>query len=133
MKAFPPSKLTVTLFPFKVGTSPAVRSVDNTVPETTWYSKICASSPVGSSSNSVTTDPNAAKAASVGANTVKGPAPERSSSNSAAITAASSVLWSGLFTITSTTVSACRLPKNRKENERNVNMNFFITKVLFSF
>ena len=92
MKTFPPSKLTLTSLPLSVGTDPSVRSVDKTDPETTWYSKISASSPVGSSKSSSTNVPSAANAASVGANTVNGPAPERSSSNSAAITAASNVL-----------------------------------------
>ena len=51
-----------------------------------------ANAPVGSNNRSSTTVPSAAKAASVGANNVNGPSPERSSANSAAITAASSVL-----------------------------------------
>ena len=92
MNTLPPSKETVTSSPFSVVTSPAVRSVDNTFAPTTWYNKMSASAPVGSSSNSSTTAPKAAKAASVGANTVNGPAPDKSSSNSAAITAASNTL-----------------------------------------
>ena len=92
INTLPPSKETVTSSPFRVVTSPAVRSVDNTLAPTTWYNKISASAPVGSSSNSSTTAPKAAKAASVGAKTVKGPAPERSSASSAAITAASNTL-----------------------------------------
>ena len=47
---------------------------------------------------------NNANAASVGANTVKGPSPLKVSAKPAAITAASNVVWSGEPTITSTTV-----------------------------
>ena len=46
----------------------------------------------------------AAKAASVGAKTVKGPSPLKSSARPAAMTAVSRVVWSGLFTMMSTTV-----------------------------
>jgi hypothetical protein len=54
-----------------------------------------ARAPVGSASKLATVPSgNSANAASVGANTVKGPSPERSSASSAAITAASSVVWS---------------------------------------
>ncbi len=42
-------------------------------------------------------------AASVGAKTVNGPSPLKSSANSAAITAVSKIVWSGLPTIISTT------------------------------
>ena len=52
-----------------------------------------ARSPVGSNKSASTVPAGSmSKAASVGAKTVNGPAPERSSSNSAAITAASKVL-----------------------------------------
>ena len=65
-----------------------------------------ANSPVGSSKSASTTPAgNAANASSVGANTVNGPAPERSSANSAAITAASNVVCTGLSTMMSTTVA----------------------------
>ena len=89
MNTLPPSKLTVTSLPFNVVTSPAVRSVESTSPETTWYNKMSARAPVGSNSRSSTTVPSAANAASVGANSVKGPAAVKSSANSAATTAAS--------------------------------------------
>ena len=127
IRTLPPSKDTVMSSPFSVVTVPAVKSVDNTFAPTTWYNKISASAPVGSSSNSSTTEPNAAKAASVGANTVNGPAPDKSSSSSAAITAASNVLWSSELTMTSTTVLACAETANNKPRDKNVNKSFFIS------
>ena len=48
--------------------------------------------------------PKAAKASSVGANTVNGPSPESAPTRPASITAVSNVLWSSEFTIISTTV-----------------------------
>ena len=61
--------------------------------------------PVGSNnSSSIKPSGKASKAASVGANTVNGPSPLKSSASSAAITAASKVLWLSEPTIISTTV-----------------------------
>ena len=85
---------------------PFERSVDITLPPTAWYRRICVRSPEGSWRR-VSTVPvgSAAKAASVGANTVKGPSPESASASPAAITAASSVLCTSLLTTMSTTVA----------------------------
>ena len=86
--------LTVTSGPKRVEIiCPSERSVDKAAAPTTWYRRMLANSPVGSSKSASTTPAgNAANASSVGANTVNGPAPERSSANSAAITAASKVV-----------------------------------------
>ena len=103
-----PSSLivTVTLFPFNVGTIiPSDKSVLRAVPAATWYNKISVSAPDGSSSNDSTVPSgNAANAASVGANNVNGPSPARVSAKSAAITAASRVSCTGLFTTISVIV-----------------------------
>ncbi len=105
---FPPVMVTVTSCPNNVSSiCPSERSVDIAAPDTTWYNNTSASAPVGSASKASSTPiGKLLKAASVGANTVKGPAAERSSSNSAAITAVSKVVWSGLSTMMSTTVCA---------------------------
>jgi len=77
------------LFKSVVIDCPSDRSLDITFPLATWYRRICARSPVGSASKASTVPGgSASKAALVGANTVKGPVPERSSSSPAAITAA---------------------------------------------
>src|SRR5512133_2555388 len=60
---------------------------------------------ISAKSASIVPSGSAAKAASVGANTVNGPSPCKVSTNPAATTAASKVLWSGLSTIISTTVA----------------------------
>ena len=56
---------------------PSVKSVDKTCPDTTWYVRISTSVAFSSSvSKDARSIPAAVKAASVGANTVKGPSPD---------------------------------------------------------
>ena len=81
------------------------KSVESTLPEWTWWVRIVVKSPVGSSNNwAISPSGNNANAASVGAKTVNGPSPFNVSTNPAATTAASSVVWFSEFTTTSTTV-----------------------------
>ena len=101
-------RLITTSSPLKVvADMPSTKSVLMTFPLTTWYNKMEAKSGFASKSSAVISKAvnKVVNAASVGANTVKGPAPLKSSSNSAAITAVSKTVWFGLSMMISATVA----------------------------
>ncbi len=99
---------------------PSERSPAITLPLATWYWRMEVRFPEGSASSaSIVSWPSAANASSVGANTVKGPVPDKAVSNPAANTAASRVLWSSLPTIMSTTVLVCAFTETTANNAMN--------------
>ena len=101
----PPMMETVTFAPLRVVISwPSESDVLRASPPTTWYVRMALSNSASARTASIVPAGRAAKAASVGAKTVNGPWALKSSARPAATTAASSVVWSGLFTMMSTTV-----------------------------
>jgi len=108
----PSSRLISTSAPLTVATGPLVRSPLSTLPETTWYVKILVRAGMSSRRPSTVPSGRSAKASSVGANTVKGPSPERVSTKSAAITAATKVPNDPLPMATSTIV-----PKSQADSD----------------
>ena len=94
--------VTVTSVPSKVVTIwPLTNIPDITLSPTTWCSKIFVNN--GKSFKSATTVPwgKALNAASVGANSVNGPTPDKVPSNEQASTAVFKVVWSVEFETTS--------------------------------
>ncbi len=100
-----PSYENVKVSPWSVvSTNPSDKSAEVYAPGTTWYVSTFVKSPLFSGSRRVSTVPsgNASKAEFVGANTVNGPSHLSASTRSAAVTAATSVVWSAEFTALST-------------------------------
>ena len=86
----------VRLSPFAAATVvvPSAKSVDITVPGTTWYSRISASAAISSSVLKLLKSiPAAANASSVGANTVYSSSPDNVSTRPAAPSAATNDVW----------------------------------------
>ena len=92
---------------------PSDKSVLIVTPDTTWFSSICVSIPIGSASNvSITSAGIKLNASSVGAKTVNGPSDASVSSNPAATIAVSSVLCASELSIMSNTVLVSSLGIN---------------------
>ena len=91
--------------PFKVGTIIwSIKSASKTFPPWTWRVKMDVNVSMSAKTAASVAESMAAKASSVGANTVKGPSPLKVPARSAAKTASSNVSWSSLSTMMSTTV-----------------------------
>ena len=92
-----PEIVTITL-PFKVGTTRLFDNiVDNTLSPTTWCNKISVNCGISASKAVTVPAGNKLNAASVGANNVNGPAPDKVPSNAQASIATFNVVWSGEF------------------------------------
>src|SRR5215217_698218 len=94
-----PPTVSTTCSPPSAATMPAM-SVERALAGITWQARMVASMSLFSGLSRVSTVPagSASKAALTGARTVKGPAPDRVSTRPAALTAATSVVWSAEFT-----------------------------------
>ena len=97
--------VTVTSVPNNVVTTCPLDSIpDITLSPTTWCSNIFVNNGTSFNNPSTVPEPSALNAASVGANNVNGPGPERVPPNPHVSTAISNKLWSADVTTTSYTV-----------------------------